>query len=581
MSHPLIRLLRKLGLAPARTVLTVTLLLASGALEGATVGLLVPLLAIITGSAGGPGKFQQLFGGLLEHVSEGQRTLLLCLAIVGLVGLKNLFGVWGTASSGRQRATALVELRRQLVDRILRADPATMERHTSGDITDMVVFEAYRVNRVLEAAVVLVQRSTIAASYVVAMLILSWRLTLVTIAIGVIVAVVSRRLSRTILDHGRQLSAASAQIGRQVTEAIGGLRVIRTTSSEEWVEAQFAPHSEQHARADTGAGVALTLYQGVIETLGVIGALVLLGLAHTVWRTEGTLDVPRFLAFGFGLVRLLPALNVVHATRGLLTATLASVERVLDWLELPRYPTRPFGQAEVPTLRQGIVFENVGLTYPGGQEGIRGLSFELPAGETLAILGASGSGKSSLANILLRLREPTTGRVLLDGIDHWSFSSAALHRAIGFVDQDSFLFNISIADNIRCGRPGVDREAMLKALEVVKLRTFVESLPSGLDTIVAERGASLSGGQRQRLAIARAIVVNPQVLVLDEPTSALDPVTEQEVVEAMHAASAGRTTLLITHRPSTTVFATRRLELVKGELASAGVEMTDFRRAAV
>jgi subfamily B ATP-binding cassette protein MsbA len=576
VSEPLLGLLRRLRPSPARTTATIALLLASGALEGGTVGLLVPLLAVVTGGVGSSGRLP-LLGNLLDQLPDSQRVIALGCAIIVLVALKNVLGVWGSASSGVLRARAVVELRRQLLDRILRSAPATLERHTSGEITDIVVAEAYRVNRVLEAAVVLIQRSTIALSYVVTMFLLSWRLTLTTIVVAALVAVVSRRLGRRVLEHGRQLSGSSAQIGRAVTEVVGGLRVIRTTSSELRFEKEFAVHNEQHARADVGSGVSLTFAQGVTETLGIICALLLLALANTVWRT----DVPRFLAFGFGLVRLLPALNYLHATIGLMHATLGSVERVLCWLDLPSFPSRPFGTAKVPKIRQGIVFENVGLTYPGGQEGVRALSFTLPAGETLAILGPSGSGKSSLANVLLRLREPTTGRVLIDGIDHWEFSTEDFHRSVGFVDQESFMFNVSIRDNVRCGRTGIPDDAIWRALELVQLRSFVDALPAGIDTVVAERGSTLSGGQRQRLAIARAVVVEPQILVLDEPTSALDPITEQEVVEAMHAASAGRTTLIITHRASTTQHATRRLELAKGQLATLSSAADSYQQAAV
>jgi ABC-type multidrug transport system fused ATPase/permease subunit len=556
----------------------VLLLLASGALEGATVGLLVPLLAVVTGNMGGGDRFP--LNGLLP-ANPVERVAVISAGILGLAVLKNVLGAWGNAAAGRLRANALVELRRQVLDRILRAAPATMERHTSGELTDMVVAEAYRVNRVLEATVVLIQRSTIAASYVVTMLVLSWRLTLTAIGVGAVVAFVSRGLGRRIVQHGRDVSKSSAELGRQVTEVVGGLRVIRTTSSEAWFEEQFDGHSQKHARADVGGGVALTLSQGITETLGILGALVLLGLANTVWRTNGALDAPRFLAFGFGLVRLLPALNVVYATRGMIAATIGSVERVLRWLDLPFYPTRAFGARQVPIIQQSIRFEDVGLTYPDGHVALRGFNLELRPGETLAVLGPSGSGKSSLANVLLRLREPTTGRVLFDGIDHWEFSASEFHRAVGFVDQDSFLFNVSIAENVRSGRAGVDLDAIWRALDVVRLRTFVEELPRGLDTVVAERGSSLSGGQRQRLAIARAIVVNPQILVLDEPTSALDPATEQEVVEAMHAASSGRTTLIITHRPSTTRYATRCLEMVDGKIATVAGAPQQFERAAI
>jgi ABC-type multidrug transport system fused ATPase/permease subunit len=293
---------------------------------------------------------------------------------------------------------------------------------------------------------------------------------------------------------------------------------------------------------------------------------VLVGLAHSLWLSSGSLGVPQFLAFGFGLVRLLPALNVVYATHGNIAVMVGAVERTLTWLDLPRYPTRPFGTKTPATLERGIAIEDLGFAYPNGHEPLKGLSFVLPAGETLAIVGPSGKGKTTLANLLLRLREPTSGRITFDGTDYWEFAPEHYHRAVGFVDQEPFLFNTSILDNVICGRPGIDRAAVDAALRLVQLGDLLDRLPQGVDTVLAERGATLSGGQRQRVAIARAVVSNPQVLVLDEPTSALDLETEKEVMRAVAAASAGRTTFIITHRGAILEHATRRLDLATGEI---------------
>jgi len=242
-------------------------------------------------------------------------------------------------------------------------------------------------------------------------------------------------------------------------------------------------------------------------------------------------------------------------------SSVGSLEHVLEWLDLPSYPTRPFGSRHVPALAEGIRFENVTLEYADGHAPFRDLSFFVPKGSTLAVLGPSGSGKSTLASVLLRLREPTGGQVRFDGVDHWEFAPADFHRAVGFVDQDSFLFNASIADNVIAGRPGISRANVEDVLRTVQLGELVARLPQGLDTVLAERGSTLSGGQRQRLAIARAIVQNPEILVLDEPTSALDAETEEEVVKAIDRASVGRTTLIITHRAAAVRHATHRLDL--------------------
>jgi ATP-binding cassette, subfamily B, bacterial len=234
----------------------------------------------------------------------------------------------------------------------------------------------------------------------------------------------------------------------------------------------------------------------------------------------------------------------------------------------------------VPPLKDAITFDEISFSYANGHNVLDRLSFRLPAGDTLGILGPSGSGKSTVASILLRLREPASGAVRFDGVDHWEFAPAAFHAAIGFVEQEAFLFNSSIADNVSCGRTGVSRADVVKALRLVQLGDLIDRLPQGVDTVLAERGATLSGGQRQRLAIARAIVLNPQVLVLDEPTSALDPETEMEVVRAIDAASQGRTTLIITHRPSTVAHATRLLDLTTGKVSAPPGRALPAERAA-
>lgn len=562
------RLARHLQPSRPRMLLTASLLLASGALEGATVGLLVPLLGMLTGAMGSSSTLIPIIGPLFDSVDEGVRIPLIGASILGLVALKNVLSYFGSRSSGILRADALVELRRQLLARLVKASPAELERHTSGEITGVFVTECYRVNRVLEAIIVLFQRAAIAASYVAAILLLSWQLTLATIGLGLLLGLTMRRLVRRVLIIGRGLTEANAQLARQVTEVVGGLRVIRTTASEGVHARSFERHNRSHADADTGTSVALTLQQGFTETLGVAGAMGLTAIAYSLWLAPGALDVPRFLAFGFGLVRLLPVLNYMSATQGLITATVGSVEEVLRWLELPEYPKRRFGERSVPPLKDSVAFDRVSFSYPNGHQVLKELSFRLPAGETLGILGASGSGKSTLASLLLRLREPASGAVRFDGVDHWEFAPAAFHESVGFVEQEAFLFNSSIADNVTCGRSDVPRADVVRALRMVQLGDLIDRLPQGIDTVLAERGATLSGGQRQRLAIARAIVRNPQVLVLDEPTSALDPETEVEVVRAIDAASQGRTTLIITHRPSTVAHASLLLDLTTGKLSA-------------
>jgi ATP-binding cassette, subfamily B, bacterial MsbA len=563
----LTRLGQRLRPPVGRVAGSVALLLAAGSLEGVPIALLVPLLGALTNTDDKTSSLIPFVSEWLRPMGSGHRVVVLGAMTVAVIALKNLLSVMGAASAGRLRADMLVELRRKLLDRLLHAPPVTLEQNTSGAITDLFVAEAYRVNRIFEAASLLILRAVVAVSYVVALGLLSWRFLLVTLVLGALIAVTARRLGRRVLEHGRALSRASTELGRQVTEVVGGSRVIRTTASAASYEDSFGRPNREHAFADLGATMSMTVQQGTMETLGIAGAIGLTVVARIFWLGKG-LDVPHFLAFGFGLVRLLPALNQLYGNVGLLTSAVGSLEHVLEWLDLPSYPSRPFGTRPVPRLKQGIAFESVTLVYPDGHAPFRKLSFVVPEGQTLAVLGPSGSGKSTLATLLLRLREPTAGRILFDGTDHWEFSAGEFHRAVGFVDQDSFLFNTSILDNVVCGRSGITRAAVEDVLRTVQLGELVARLPRGLDTVVAERGSTLSGGQRQRLAIARAIVQDPQLLVLDEPTSALDSETEQEVVDAIDRASVGRTTVIITHRAAAARHATLRLDLGSGTLTS-------------
>jgi ABC-type multidrug transport system fused ATPase/permease subunit len=558
---PAVTLIRRVNVSRPGLALAIVLLFVGGALEGVTVGLLVPLLTMLTGSAPANGYLNDAVEAVLGGISAGGRVALLGLAVLAVVALKNALSFAGVAVAGKLRAEAGIELRRQLLDRVLHAAPATLEHHTSGEITKVIVNDVWRVARVLELCVAIVHRFVIVLSYLVAMTMLSWQLTLVTVVLGLGLGVVSQQTARRGLRFGRSLTRANGLLARHVTEIVGGLRIIRTTSSEPEWERSFAKISRDYAHSELGAQNSQAMMSGIVETAGIAGAMGLTALAHVFFLVPGTLDVPTFLAFGFGLIRLMPALNQVYTAQAFLVPLVGSIEVLLDWLDLPNYPTRPFGQAQVAKLEQGIRFENVSFAYPKRAPVISDLSFFLPVGETLAILGTSGTGKSTLVSLLLRLREPTSGRILIDGVDHWEFAPSSFHRAVVYVDQEAFMFNATIAENVSAGVPGIGRDAILDALRKVRLDETIAALPLGIDTVVAERGSTLSGGQRQRLAIARAIVRNPQVLVLDEPTSALDPETEQEVVSAIDAASIGRTTIIITHRATTARHATRRLNL--------------------
>jgi subfamily B ATP-binding cassette protein MsbA len=542
-------------------------LLVTGAFEATGVAMLVPLLEALNSSeASHSGRLLSTFRTLFPELSSSAVLAITALAVWLLIALKNVAAYVSTKLTTRLKGEAASAMREQLVDRILRCRLQEFETRTTGDLADVVLVDGGKAAYGMDLLIYSAQRATMALSYLGAILFLSWKLTLLTAFLGLLLAGSGAVLSRKILKQGRLVSDSNSKLARQLTEMFGGLRVIRTTHNEAHEERAFAELSRRHAHLEARTAQLTNLSLGVNETLGVAGAMAVTAFANQFLLREGTLSLAEFLAFGLGLVRLLPVLNQLHSQQSTLLSLAGAVEKVLKWLDLSTETKRPHGTAQLTELERGIEIENITLRYSNGATALDRVSCVIPAGSFFAIVGPSGSGKTTLANLLLRLHEPTEGRIRIDGKDYWEFAPKAYHRFVAYVEQDPFLFHATIEENVRYGAEGVTRDDVLAALRTVRLDAFVDSLPGGLDTLVGERGATISGGQRQRLAIARALVRKPQLLILDEPTSALDPATERDVVEAIEAASSDRTVIVIAHRMGTIERADYVLHLESGRV---------------
>ena len=284
---------------------------------------------------------------------------------------------------------------------------------------------------------------------------------------------------------------------------------------------------------------------------------------------DGDLEVGFFSVLVFMTQRLLWPLTRLGETFDLYQRAMASTRRILDLMAVP--PTIRSGGRELPEPVAGEVrFDGVRFAYASGGEVLRGLDLHVPAGETHAVVGLTGAGKSTVVKLLLRLYDPTGGTVSIDGVDVRELSLPSLRGAIGLVSQDVFLFDGSAHENIAYGDPGAPDEAVERAARLAEAHDFVAALPEGYDTLVGERGQKLSGGQRQRLSIARAILRDPAILVLDEATSAVDNETEAAIQRSLETVARGRTTLVIAHRLSTVRHADRIHVLEDGRVSEAG-----------
>jgi ATP-binding cassette subfamily B protein len=359
---------------------------------------------------------------------------------------------------------------------------------------------------------------------------------------------------------------AFGNLNARLAEAIDGIEVVKGTAQEEAEVARFT----QNARSFRDAFV----HQGEVEARYI--PLLLLGLAEAgaflhalLLYQAGQLDVGQVIAF-VGLIQLFgfPTFASLFAYSQV-SLGMAGARRILELIkrktELDRNPT-----GMRPEMIGQITFHNVDFAYQEGDLSLQGISFEIEPGETTAIVGQTGTGKTSLVKLLNRTYDVTQGEVLVDGVDVREWDLEALRRQISIIEQDIFLFSRTIADNIAFGRPGATREQVEVAAKAAQAHEFIMSFKDGYDTVIGERGVTLSGGQRQRLALARAFMTDPRILILDDSTSSIDSATEDQIQRAIFRAAEGRTTLIITHRLSQIRWADKIIVMRKGHIAASG-----------
>lgn len=361
------------------------------------------------------------------------------------------------------------------------------------------------------------------------------------------------------------------RLSAYIQQNIIGMKTVRIFRREKDVVEGFKKAERVFVETAITAGRIQSIYMPLptaILTLSI--AMVYVYATYSIFNTGTMLTVGSIILFARYMMRLSFPLRDLSMLLGTWINASAGLERVFEIMDAPKGVEDQPG-AENITIRNGMVeFQNVTFQYGNGKPVLRNVSFRVNPGEKIAILGSTGSGKSSLVYLIPRFYDVTSGSILIDGVDVRRFKLSSLRRQIGIVPQDVFLFSGTIKDNIVFGKPDASMEEIIKAAELAKIRDFIESLPEGYDTFVGERGVTLSGGQRQRITIARAILTNPRILVMDDSLSFVDSKTEQEIQSAIDEAIKGRTTFIIAQRLSTIRNADRIMILEDGEIIEFG-----------
>ena len=372
-----------------------------------------------------------------------------------------------------------------------------------------------------------------------------------------------------IMPRYSKVREAASHIATRLTNNILGMATIKSYAAQKYELKRVAHESEKYVQANHAVNVISSLFVPIVRMaiiLGFLGAMVLGGF----YVINGSLGAGAYTVLVFQTQRLIWPFARLAEMTDLYQRAMASVQRVLDLLEVP--VTIRSGQQALPSdnVRGEIRFNDVSFAYAGGATILKNLSFSIPAGHTVAFVGPTGSGKTTLIKLLLRFYDPTQGVITLDGIDSKEYKLNDLRRAIGLVSQDFFLFEGTVAENIAYGTFDASRDAIINAAQIAEAHEFIKELPQGYDTIVGERGQKLSGGQRQRISIARAVVKNPPIFIFDEATSAVDNETEAAIQRSLEKISHDHTMIIIAHRLSTIRHAHTIFVLDKGVIIESG-----------
>lgn len=494
----------------------------------------------------------------------GQGNMLLAVACIAIILIAVLGGVAGYVQSTMvatvgQRVVA--DIRLELYRHVQRLSHSFHDSVSTADIISRLTGDVRLMRDLLvEAGVLFAARLMVLVGTVLVMALMDWRLTLAALTVLPGLVWVTRRYGGKIKDAARLQRRREGRIAVVMTEGISAISLVKGFANEAHEEARFTEQNTSSAEAGVVSTRVSAEMDRIVQVVLAIGTCAVMWYGVTRVR-GGAISPGDLLVFTAYLTTLYKPIRRMSSMSARVAKATASGERLLEVLDLqPEIADRPDARP-APYLRRWISFDNVSFAYPGGNPVLEKASLTIRAGETVALVGPSGMGKSSAAKLLMRFYDPQAGRILLDGRNVQEFRLDSLRDQISVVLQDSQLFATTIRDNIAYGRLDATDDQILAAAAAAGADRFIRRLPLGYDTVMGERGETLSGGQRQRIAIARALLRDAPILILDEPLTGLDRTTAEELVRTLKMVTRGRTTLLIAHDPISLQLADRVVRL--------------------
>jgi ABC-type multidrug transport system fused ATPase/permease subunit len=516
-----------------------------------------------------------LTGVVFDEVAGDTDTSLIVAAIAGIVALGVLRAalmVGRRLISGRQALGVEYDLRDEMYSHFLRLSFGFYDRSQTGQLMSRATIDLQSVRFFLGYGLIFFAQHVITVVVVTGVLfIYEWRLALVALAITPAIVYTAARYSRVSHPVLREVQQKIADVGTVAEESIVGVHVVKSFSQERRRDEQFADAADSVFAQALAANRQRALYVPLLTFLPLLAqAAVLLFAGRMV--VSGSMSEGAFVTFNLLLAMLVMPLRMIGMWIGQAQRATAAGERIFEVLDEPEEVADKPDAGPLPHGPGHVSFESVDFGYEPGRPVLEEIELDIAPGRTVALIGRTGSGKTTLASLVPRFYDVTDGRVLVDGVDVRDVERRSLRREIGVISQDPFLFSASVRDNIAFGLPDAPHDAVEAAARAAQAHEFIEELPHGYDTVIGERGITLSGGQRQRIAIARALLIDPRILILDDATASVDATTEARIRAGLREVMRDRTTIIIAHRLSTIALADEVVVLDGGRIAARGTQ---------
>lgn len=500
----------------------------------------------------------------------GQMLIVVAMVVLGMITLKGSvhfvkeYLLWGLTHR------VLMRLKRELFQRVVRLPLTYFDREKSGDVLSRITYDVSQIEGAIRSGILLAKSLIYAVIFVTMLFLMEWALTLFALMIFPLSAVIIKIFGDKIRRVSRTMSLNVADYTSMFNEAISGIKVIKAFGRERDQQGGFEHKIQENYRYSMKIAKYATLnapIQEFVSTIGMAGVIIFCGYR----MLSGAMTIGDLTAFMILLTYVYKPIKTLGETNAVIQRAVASGRRIFDLIDQPDEAVIIGSGSHKPERVEGAVaYRDVSFSYDEENRALEHVSLEIAAGETVAFVGPSGGGKSTLVSLLPRFYPLTDGRIELDGVNVADYDLAVLRSQIAVVPQETVLFSGTIEENIRLGAPDASDAELIEACKSANAHDFIEHLPEGYQSQVGERGAQLSGGQRQRIALARAILRDPRILILDEATSALDSESERLIQEALDRFRLNRTTLIIAHRLSTVQSADRIAVMSEGKLAEIG-----------